>query len=418
MDNNISSKEPGLYFKGIALPIRYIFINLSTPGYTKTLGIINILLALALLIAGLWPFQLKPANTVGRITGHNGIITGNNCLIYEKRKYENPGILSFLKSTDEMTIECLVRASPAIDDNFAVILCLYDDFDPELLMIGKWKSDLILRRRIPLGGDTYTYHFANAENVIRPGKQYHLMVSMERRGTSIFINGKELKQFTGFRLITGKESTAGYRIILGNDPRVKGPWTGEIQGLALYDTSHNAHDAMKHFLDWSKHDFESLSKGKGIVALYPMNEGRGPVLKNIITKKGELIIPDYLYALKKSPLSLPWMEFWKYWIFYFDLLINILGFIPLGFFLMAFFVSCNKKMGVVSDIVTVLTGSCISLFIEMAQVWMPSRTSSLTDLICNIIGTILGVVIFHTSYAICLSKTKKPDGSGFSATSV
>jgi VanZ family protein len=46
--------------------------------------------------------------------------------------------------------------------------------------------------------------------------------------------------------------------------------------------------------------------------------------------------------------------------------------------------------------ITVLLGFVFSLAIELLQVYLPTRDSSLLDLICNVVGTLIGVIIFHT----------------------
>ncbi len=379
------------------------------------LSIITGLVIAILLIAGLYPFQFKPLNAVSRVLNNNGIMIHDKCLIYENTHNALPGIVSFLEDASPLSIECIVKPYPTIGNKFAYILCIYDDFEPELLTVAKWKSYLLLRRRIPLQNGTYNYHEVETREVLISDKIHHVMISMDSKGASVFIDGLELKTFPGFCIRVGNEKTSGYRIILGNEPRLNTPWIGEMFGLALYNSSFNSMDAMRHYLAWTQHDYKTLSKERGIEALYPMDEVDGLFIQNIASKKGNLIIPGHIYTLKKSILSLPWMHFWENPVFYIDIILNILGFIPLGFFLLALLISYYGKTGRLYDMVTVLIGSSISFTIELIQVWMPARTSSLTDLLCNILGTILGVMLFHKVYSIYLAKMKKPDESGLSS---
>lgn len=80
--------------------------------------------------------------------------------------------------------------------------------------------------------------------------------------------------------------------------------------------------------------------------------------------------------------------------FYFsDVAINILGFIPLGYLLMSYFLSndrIQKKISVVCLTIATCTG--ISLLIELSQYYIPGRSSSLLDLLFNGLGAFGGVI--------------------------
>jgi glycopeptide antibiotics resistance protein len=78
-----------------------------------------------------------------------------------------------------------------------------------------------------------------------------------------------------------------------------------------------------------------------------------------------------------------------------DFVINILGFFPLSYLMMSFFLSDNRidKLVFVTGMVLV-SGIFISLLIELLQYYIPGRSSSLFDLIANGIGTFIGVVYY------------------------
>jgi hypothetical protein len=75
-----------------------------------------------------------------------------------------------------------------------------------------------------------------------------------------------------------------------------------------------------------------------------------------------------------------------------DFVINILGFFPLSYLMMLFFLSDNRidKLVIVAGVV-LASGICISLLIELLQYYIPGRSSSLFDIIANGIGTFIGV---------------------------
>jgi len=78
-----------------------------------------------------------------------------------------------------------------------------------------------------------------------------------------------------------------------------------------------------------------------------------------------------------------------------DAAINFLGFIPLGYLMMSYLLSrdrIQKKIPVSCFAIAACVG--ISLLIELSQYYMPSRDSSLFDLLCNGLGAFGGIIYY------------------------
>jgi glycopeptide antibiotics resistance protein len=76
-----------------------------------------------------------------------------------------------------------------------------------------------------------------------------------------------------------------------------------------------------------------------------------------------------------------------------DAAINILGFIPLGYLMISYFLSndsTQKKIPVVCLTAALCIG--ISLLIELSQYYIPGRSSSLLDLLFNGLGAFIGII--------------------------
>ena len=75
-----------------------------------------------------------------------------------------------------------------------------------------------------------------------------------------------------------------------------------------------------------------------------------------------------------------------------DATINILGFIPLGYLMMSYFLSSDRIQKKI-PVIFLTIGTCIgiSLLIELLQYYLPGRTSSLLDLLFNSFGAICGI---------------------------
>jgi glycopeptide antibiotics resistance protein len=77
-----------------------------------------------------------------------------------------------------------------------------------------------------------------------------------------------------------------------------------------------------------------------------------------------------------------------------DILTNVLGFIPFGFFFSGYLWMRKKTTLYHLLLISILFGGFLSLVIELIQVYLPARSSQLTDVITNILGTAIGVALF------------------------
>jgi VanZ family protein len=76
-----------------------------------------------------------------------------------------------------------------------------------------------------------------------------------------------------------------------------------------------------------------------------------------------------------------------------DWVLNLAGFVPFGFLLMAGWGSRERRGAVVSVLVVTLIGCALSLSVELLQVFLPDRFSQLSDLVLNTAGTLVGALL-------------------------
>ena len=89
----------------------------------------------------------------------------------------------------------------------------------------------------------------------------------------------------------------------------------------------------------------------------------------------------------------PWDEYSPDWGYLKSVLINIAGFIPLGFFSNAYLSSIRKLRR--AALFTILLGCVATLTIETLHPYLPTRDSGMTDLITNTLGTCLGGAMYR-----------------------
>jgi len=129
------------------------------------------------------------------------------------------------------------------------------------------------------------------------------------------------------------------------------------------------------------------------VALYLFDERAGDVVHNQLDSLTDLIIPERYFVLGSAFLAWPWREYQPTWSYWEGVGINIAGFIPLGFYLVAYrsLVHAVKRAATI----TIFFGLFTSLMIECLQAFLPTRDSGMTDLITNTAGTVIGVILYQ-----------------------
>jgi len=135
-----------------------------------------------------------------------------------------------------------------------------------------------------------------------------------------------------------------------------------------------------------------------------MDEQGGKTIHNVVNDRYNLLIPDKFKILKKNFLQLSCNALKLNSSTLRDVAINILGFIPLGCFLFVYIFSIQslKTPSWRLIILAILGGIAFSLIIEILQAYLPTRRSSLTDLIFNTIGSGIGIIL-----ALLFLKLKK-----------
>jgi hypothetical protein len=343
------------------------------------LGAICACVLLGVLAAGLWPFH-APSNEVSWLTQGNGIRFGKYGSIVSEGTFN----VSTLQTDDSCSIEIWVR--PSRSKLSGTILAFYwstQDIVPFALRQSLSDLELEFKDQNQPTGNVKIY----TEDIFGAPKPVFLTISSGRTGTSIYADGILVKQASnGFvrQDITGQ-------LIIGNAPATTHNWSGQLRALAIYDRELSASEVAEHFTDWRKGNLPQLAAGDGVVASYPFDEGKGRVVHNRADSSMKLLIPERFFVLREQFLERPWDEFRPDWNYWKDVGINIVGFIPLGFFFRALFSVIRKDKR--ASWLTVVLGFAVSLTIEVLQAFLPTRDSGMTDLFTNTLGTGLGVTL-------------------------
>ena len=358
----------------------------------KYLGGICLTILIIILISGLWPFNFFPKNKVAWLKDKNGVNFSGQGMILSPDSLNDPQQLLLNKKS--ITIEILIHPTEEPPDNINRILSIYDAEGSEITFLGQWKKDLIIQSRIKRSVGNISHSEIGVDDALGKDQDYLLSITSGIEGTTIYINGQLAHTYSHHRLIdsiTSKE----IGIILGNSPVGKNSWKGRIMGLAIYNRTVTAEQIVKHYQLYLENNFTMRPEKEGCIGLYLFNENQGAVIKDYSNLNNHLTIPVLFRPVKKIILDPPWHDSRWNWSFVQDTIVNLLGFVPLGFFFTAFLLKASNWKKKIIYIGVAATGFAISLTIELSQIYLPSRYSELDDVICNSVGTVLGILILH-----------------------
>ena len=187
----------------------------------------------------------------------------------------------------------------------------------------------------------------------------------------------------------------GARLVVGNSVYGRHFWSGDIFGLAVYETVLSASEVKSHFEKWYRKQHFAFDRQSSPRALYLFDEKKGERALDGTGGGRDLEIPRRFKILNREMLAAPWRGVRLNRSFVQDVFLNIAGFIPLGFLLNAMLAGLEGTVRKHGALMTIMVCFALSLSIEIAQAWMPSRSSQTLDLLMNVLGAFLGVVVYR-----------------------
>lgn len=326
------------------------------------------------IIAGLWPFHI-PDNDVSWINSARGLVFGKHATVRSCTAFRSP-----TPGADEFALELWVIPR---QKSSSTLLVFSTPDNSSRFVIRQSVTDVVLVK-------DHTKLFV--DEVLRPGRSTFITISGNPHQVVVYVNGNRVRSFSGLP-ITGSDLTG--TLILGVSSTENDSWSGRLLGLALYRTALNDSRVGEHFENWVKDGRPSVSSDDQAAAIYTFDEGGGAIAHNLIAGQPDLQIPAKFTLLHQAFLTPVWKEFYPELSYLEDLVINVAGFIPLGFF---FYPRRPSKYCKLPGLCTVLLGLAVSLVIEITQSHLPTRQSGTTDLITNTLGTAIGVWLFRSRF--------------------
>jgi hypothetical protein len=366
--------------------------------FDKRRGLAALAYLVVILIAGLWPFNPFPPNDVTWLRDRSGLRFGPAGIVMSSANFQWPAA----ERGSDCSIELYLEPFSNFGSNS--ILTFYTPEAPQGLRIFEWRRSILLIYK-----DIGSLHREiDVENVFHAGRPVLITITSGPPGTFVYLNGKLAQASHRLRLSL---SDLSGEMILGTSPVTDANWAGEVRGLALYKRQLAPDEISRHFDAWVTPGNPGIGEPGGSVGLYSFRERSGRVVPDDLSHAPNLEIPRKFRIPHKPLLLAPWKEFaWTRGYFQ-DVVINVVGFAPFGFLLCAYFSSGRNARWAVRA--SLGLGLVTSLTIEVLQVWLPTRSSSATDVITNVVGTGVGVLLFRLAG---LGKPKEPNPARYSPT--
>ncbi len=311
-------------------------------------------LIVVILVAGLRPFNFAPKNRVTH-TEKGGLT------------FSRPGIAYSADMIDlgpeAFTVELLYKTDRSHSYGIPRILSVSDANGNEIFFIGTWRSSIIVRNVNAQG--SRSGREIGVRDAAGVGETHLLTVTTSQEGTSIFLDGKLVKEAPDFSILREGIPLMG-RLVLGNSPDGFNQWYGEILGVGVFNRRMNPAVAGDRYGAWTG-----------------ANLAGGP----------ELVIPTTFRPLKRTVLEVPGKGYRLNRSQVKDIILNVVGFVPFGF-LLCLFLAGDGGATIRTRLTVILLGGGLSLFIELSQAFLPTRSSSVLDLVFNTLGTVIGAMLF------------------------
>jgi hypothetical protein len=305
------------------------------------------------------------------------------------------------------TLEAWVKTDDILQEGPARIVSYSIDTRSRNFTLGQSQDRLIMRlRTIRTDPNGLVPHLEVPQVFLGYEKKTYIVVTYDFKVLCLYIDGA-LRQCD--HALNGDFANwdPGYQLVFGNEVTGNRPWLGEIYFVSIFDRAMGSREIAERFnggVPAVECNDKDVGTSNSVALCFPFDKRAGKRVTgyengvNVI----QLHIPPARLAAEPSILRRhPRVELLRS---VFDLanLFHILIFIPMGTFLHRFFGRfVDSPLLTVAAVIGV--GFAVALGTEMLQQFLPSRTSTIIDVVANMLGLCLGIIIsrFNMKWRDC-----------------
>jgi hypothetical protein len=335
--------------------------------------------------AGLRPFDFARVNSANWIKPGPGMRFEDLALAYSQTELQ----WSTDSSPASMTIEIWLRADSVADAEPRTWLVFVDDSQLTPLGFRQEGSEFVVWDAVTNPGGDRWYNDFRVPNAIRSNEVQYFAVTSDEGKPRLYVDGSLAETSEGFSIpFARKDEQFAGTLVIGAGPPWDVPWSGEILGLALYGRVLTADVIKMHAGLIPGPSLAVLAKAPGIMAFFGFDAQGGAVVRDHAGQGNDLMLPEFYHPPRRQLLAPFDLQDWATGWFVVDVLVNLCGFVCFGFLL----ASVLQKHVLPTRLIVLVSviGFCMSLTIELTQILMVSRASSLQDLTLNTIGALAG----------------------------
>ncbi len=273
------------------------------------------------------------------------------------------------------------------------ILLLHGGNDQKQLVVWSWGDSLII-----MNGDDYDYtrrwNRLVVNNIFQSGQRVKISVVSGEDGSRLYVDG-QLFRSVPWTLNIPSVGEEKLRLVLGNSVYGKSSWKGQIYSASFYLKRNFVNDFRTMEQSYTETDDFLKNNNKfnsfADFSFSKCNASSNNFCTQVLDSSGtvSLVIPEYISLLNRSAVLSFKYNFRSKGAGR-DIILNIMGFIPLGFFLCSLLLHLHEHDRAKVVFYTFFICFLISIFIEILQAWIPGRSSSMFDLVLNSFGAIIG----------------------------
>jgi hypothetical protein len=351
------------------------------PAQIKIPKSLLLLMIVGILVAGLWPFDFKPQNNV-RASPRSGLHINRYGQILSNQPWQ------VSEPEGQFSVELWFQPAATGYGYDSPVLSLSDAGGVNFA-IGQSGGDLYAAVISPNEEGFGVLRKLWIDGACGTNRPLFVTVVSSREGVAVSLDGHLIRSFVP----AVSSATLSGTILLGHTPTGDQPWSGDLIAMALYDRKLSVEEVIHHVDLWSAGQTAELNHD-GALGLYDFRSASADSVRNLGRRGPDLAIPKQFYARDKGILG--WPATWNRSSVV-DAIVNTAGFVPLGFLLVMASDEVSRKSARRVLITAVSIAAVLSLSIELLQVYLPSRDSSLSDLLTNILGAGMGA-----SFAVAL----------------